>query len=312
MSLFRNIIILILLSTVVYGQQDPQYSQYMHNTAVLNPAFTGALGRSVVTAVERIQWVGLEGAPHTQTLAYHTIIEETNFGVGGNIINDAIGPLNEVYFDGMASYAVLLSNKVKLAFGVKIGGHYFSVDKSKIILDNQNDIKLNGEVNKLFFSIGTGLYLNTQRFYIGLSVPNLVPSRVYSGDIQNGSLVKMNYQMFIMSGYAFTINELTRLKPAMLIKIAEGLPTSIDLSANVLYDRFHLGISHRVKDSFTFSAGFDINENFFIGYAYDLTSSRFSVTNSGSHEIILKYKGRSKVSTTAHMIQCHGGGLAWF
>ncbi len=300
---------LLFLSVTIKAQYDPQFTQYMHNTTVVNPAFTGALGQPIITAVERIQWAGLKGAPHTQSLSFHAPMRKNNLGLGMNIINDAIGPLKEIYVDAVASYAVLFSNDTRLAFGLKLGGRYFQVDKEKLILEDMNDVKIQNDINELFVTVGAGLYFNSESYYFGISVPNLIPNRVYSGDIHSGSIIDTSYECFIIGGYAFQINYDTRFKPAMLVKIVEGSPVSIDTSANFLfYERFQLGLSYRLKDSFSITAGFDVTENVFVGYAYDLTSSRLRLATSGSHEIILKYKG----NTPRRRFGCEAGGLAWF
>ena len=89
---------LIVVSNL-FAQQDAQYTQYMYNTVSVNPAYAGSRGHLSIAALYRNQWVGLDGAPETQTLNFHTPMGYRGVGLGVSIVNDKIGPTSETYFD---------------------------------------------------------------------------------------------------------------------------------------------------------------------------------------------------------------------
>ena len=95
---------------------------------------------------------------------------------------------------------------------------------------------------------------------------------------------------FLSAGYVFSLSENTKLKPSFLLKSAFDAPTSLDVSANVLFfDKFELGATYRLDDSVGAMANFAITPNIRVGYAYDYVTSELNVTTSGSHEIMLLF-----------------------
>ena len=160
----------------MYAQQDAQYTQYMFNTLAVNPAYAGSRGVYSINALHRSQWVGMDGAPTTQTVNFNTPVSE-RVGVGLSIVNDEIGngTNQDTYFDGVFSYTIPTSDEGKLSFGLKAGGHFLSVD-----FNNLRNYQAQGSVlappnidRKFSPNFGAGVYYHTDSFYAGLSDPNL-------------------------------------------------------------------------------------------------------------------------------------------
>ncbi|WP_435261483.1 PorP/SprF family type IX secretion system membrane protein [Tenacibaculum sp. nBUS_03] len=286
-----SILLLVFSSYIVNGQQDPQYTQYMFNTMSVNPAYVGSKGHTMINVLARTQWVGIDGAPDTQTLSYDTPLGYSGVGLGVNLVNDAIGPSNETYIDANVSYTVRTSEEGNLAFGLKLGGRFFSVDWSKGVFRDGNDRSLNENISKFLPTIGAGVYYYKSNWYLGLAVPNLLRTEHYD-DVSNGGVVateRMHY--FLIGGYVFDLSDSIKFKPAVLSKIVSGAPLSLDVSANFLFNnKFRLGAAWRWDDSISALLGFQINESLQIGYAYDLTTSNYSNYNSGTHEVMLRYE----------------------
>ena len=279
--------VLALLSiTTVFGQQDPQYTQYMYNMNVLNPAYAGSRGVTSIGILGRTQWVGVDGAPQTLTLAVHPPVGKA-VGLGLSVIHDEIGPTKEdnVYAD--FSYTIITSDEGRLAFGLKAGVTFMDV-RELIMVDNPDP--LNIPVHETSPNFGAGVFYYNQRFYAGLSAPNFLETRHLEkdGGIYSTASEKMHY--FLTSGYVFDITDNLKLKPSTMIKATTGAPLSVDLSLNLLVDeRVELGLSHRFDDSISALVGFQVNDDFRVGYAYDHTTSTFGEFNSGSHEILLLF-----------------------
>lgn len=286
-----SILLLVFSSCIVNGQQDPQYTQYMFNTMSVNPAYVGSKGHTMINVLARTQWVGIDGAPDTQTLSYDTPLGYSGVGLGLNLVNDAIGPSNETYIDANVSYTVRTSEEGNLAFGLKLGGRFFSVDWSKGVFRDGNDRSLNENISKFLPTIGAGVYYYKSNWYLGLAVPNLLRTEHYD-DVSSGGVVateRMHY--FLIGGYVFDLSDSIKFKPAVLSKIVSGAPLSLDVSANFLFNnKFRLGAAWRWDDSISALLGFQINESLQIGYAYDLTTSNYSNYNSGTHEVMLRYE----------------------
>jgi len=283
-KLFLSILVLMSI-TKSFGQQDPQYTQYMYNMIVLNPAYAGSKGVGSIGLLGRSQWVGVKGAPQTITISGHSPIGDA-LGVGVSIIHDEIGPVKEdnVFVD--FSYTINTSENGRLAFGVK-GGLTFLNVRELITVDSD---PLNIPINELSPNFGAGIYYYNDSFYAGLSVPNLLETRHFEDENGLVSTASEKAHYYFTSGYVFNVADNLKLKPSTMMRATEGAPLSLDLSLNLLIDdRFEVGLSHRLDDSISGLLGFQVNEDFRIGYAYDHTITSFGDYNAGSHEIILLF-----------------------
>ena len=284
-KLLIGIFVLISSISTVFAQQDPQYTQYMYNMNILNPAYAGSKGVTSIGLLGRTQWVGVDGAPQTATLSINGPVGK-NVGLGFSVIHDEIGPVKEdnAYVD--FSYTLNLSEEDKFAFGIKAGATFLNV-REVITVDVD---PLNVPVSLIAPNFGVGLMYYNDRFYAGLSVPNFIESRYL--DKKNGisSTASEKTHYFLTSGYVFDLDENLKLKPSTMLKATPGAPLSIDLSLNLLIqEKVELGLSHRLDDSISGMIGFNVNQDLRIGYAYDYTTSNFGEFNSGSHEIMILF-----------------------
>ncbi|WP_435262223.1 PorP/SprF family type IX secretion system membrane protein [Tenacibaculum sp. nBUS_03] len=281
----------ICLITNAYAQQDPQFTQYMFNTLSVNPAYAGSRGHAVITALGRTQWVGFDGAPDTQNLSYDTPIGYSRLGLGLNLVNDKIGPSHEIYFDGNLSYTVDTGELGNLAFGLRLGGRILNIDWTKGRLVKDEALFARNINGKFLPTIGAGIYYHEPEWYIGLSVPNFIRTEHYDKKLASTTTTAVErMHFFLIAGYVFELNENIKFKPAALTKIVSGAPLSLDVSANFLFnDKFRAGMSWRWGDSMSALLGFQATDSLLIGYAYDLTTSNYNVTNSGTHEVMIRY-----------------------
>jgi len=290
---FKILIVALFLfsikTTKSYGQQDPQYTQYMYNTMSINPGYAGSNEYLSISAMARSQWVGISGAPQTQTLTFHTPIGYSGVGFGMNIISDKLGPSQEVYFDANVSYTIKTSEEGNLAFGLRLGGRSLSLDWSKGRYQNPADVVFNQDINNKFLpTLGAGLYYHTEKWYVGLSVPNFLRTDYYDDKIESVAAERLHY--FLIAGYVFDLTESILFKPAAIVKVVSGAPLSMDLSANFLFnERFDLGLAYRLDDSVSALFGFQVSDSLHFGYAYDLTTSNYRNYNSGTHEVMLRF-----------------------
>ncbi|MDZ7613060.1 MAG: type IX secretion system membrane protein PorP/SprF [Flavobacteriaceae bacterium] len=290
----RNLILVfgfILAMNSLFGQQDPQYTQYMYNMNVLNPAYAGSTGTLNLGLLARKQWTDIDGAPKTATFSAHAPVAR-NVGGGFSVIADEIGPVKEQNIYADLSYTIKTSEEGRLAFGLKGGVTLQRIDLLSIILpQDPNDPLFQDNVNNTYPNFGAGIFYYTEKFYVSFSVPNILKSTHF--EKSNGIISEASEEMhyFLTSGYVFNLSENTKFKPSFMAKGVTGAPVSIDLNANFLfYERLELGASYRYDDSVSALINFGVTKDFRIGYAYDYNVSDFSYSNTGgSHEIILLY-----------------------
>ncbi|MBC8770610.1 type IX secretion system membrane protein PorP/SprF [Arenibacter sp. BSSL-BM3] len=298
-SLLVTVLMLFSLFAGLYAQQDAQYTQYMYNTMSVNPAYAGSRGQLSIAALYRSQWVGLEGAPKTQTLNLHSPIRNSRLGYGISIINDNIGDgvVQETQFDAVLSYTVDVALDAKLSFGLKVGGNMLSLDFNGLNNFDAENIQGDDIDNKFSPNFGVGVYYHTDKFYAGLSAPNLVETQYFDNSqrdpnsVQFLSAERMNF--YLITGYVFDLNNNFKFKPAVLTKVVGGAPLQIDLSASFLFnDKFSFGAAYRWDAALSGMVGFQLSDQFMVGLAYDRETTELGGTqfNDGSFEVFLRFE----------------------
>ncbi|MBO0331723.1 PorP/SprF family type IX secretion system membrane protein [[Muricauda] lutisoli] len=285
-----------ILSTGVMAQQDAQYTQYMYNTLSVNPAYAGSRGQLSFAGLYRSQWVGLDGAPETFTLNLHSPIQNSRLGYGISIVNDNIGDgvVQETYLDAVISYTIDVSMDAKLSFGLKAGGNMLSLDFNGLRNFDQEVVNQNNIDNRFTPNFGLGIYYHTDKFYAGISAPNVLESEYFDNDnSDNGvnflSAERMN--IYLITGYVFDLGADLQFKPALLTKAVGGAPLQVDLSASFLFaNKFSFGAAYRWDAAVSGLVGFQVSEQIMLGLAYDRETTELGGTqfNDGSFEVFLR------------------------
>ena len=278
-----------------FAQQDAQYTQYMYNTININPAYAGSRGVMSIFGLHRTQWVGLDGAPVTNAFSLNTPINNSNLGVGLSVVNDRIGPTNDNTISADISYTIPMSEDYKLSFGIKASGNVFNLDVSKLTPQQAADPSLQNYNSKFSPNFGAGIYLHSDKLYLGLSVPNFLQGTKYNDNSVAVFQERMNF--YAIAGYVFDLSESVKFKPAFLTKVVAGAPLQVDASANFLFfDKLMLGGAYRWSAAVSALAGFQVTDGLFIGYSYDMETTKLRRYNSGSHEIFLRFELFNKVN----------------
>jgi type IX secretion system PorP/SprF family membrane protein len=279
---------LMLTGFAGFAQQDSQYTQYMYNTINVNPAYAGSRGVMSIFGLHRTQWVGLDGAPVTNTASINTPINNSNLGMGISFVNDRIGPTNENTISADLSYTINTSETYKLSFGIKGTANLFNLDISKLSTADPDPSLVNLD-NQFTPNVGAGVYFHSDQTYVGLSVPSFFETTRY--DDNSVAINKERMSFYLIGGHVFDLSYNLKFKPAMLAKITEGAPMQLDVSANfLLMDKFVLGAAWRWDAAVSAMAGFQISDGLYVGYGYDMETTQLNNYNSGSHEIFLRFE----------------------
>jgi len=265
----------------------------MYNVQTYNPAYVGSRQAISVVGLYRVQWVGYDGAPKTQTLSVSAPIAKQRLGVGFSIENDKIGPMTATGAYADFAYHLPINEKSKLSFGTKIGANLLSASLSSVKLDDPNDVSFNSNIqNKTIPNVGFGMYYYSAKFYAGISTPQILTKTV-SGDYQGQSinLYQQKTHVYLIAGKVFNLTESFDLKPTILTKVVAGSPLQADLTTTIIYKQLlYAGAMVRTGESIGGLIGFMFSNTLLFGYSYDWTI--LNKTNSyhyGSHELILRY-----------------------
>lgn len=277
----------------VSAQQDPEYTHYMYNMSVVNPAYaTGVPAMMNFGGLYRTQWVGAYGAPKTFTFFGHTAIND-KIEAGISFISDDIGDgakkENNVYAD--FAYVLKLGGKNKLSLGLKAGFSSMQTNFNGFrFTDPQTDLVFAENINATKPNIGVGAYYFRGNLYVGLSVPNLLKSKYIEEKSGINAFGSEEIHTFLTAGYVFQVSDKVKLKPAFMSKFVKGAPITLDVTANVLYnEKFEFGAAYRIDDSVSALFNINVTPTLRVGYAYDYTLTNFGQFNSGTHEIMLLF-----------------------
>ncbi len=280
----------VLIAQQISAQQDPQYTQYMYNMNIINPAYAGISEGLSVGALYRSQWVGLDGGPETFTFNIHSPVGK-QLALGLSVISDKIGPVEETNAYVDVSYTIPLGMETRLAFGVKGGFtfHDIAIAESQITLVDLSDPFFANAINETTPNIGAGVYFyKPNKYYISISVPNIL-NGVHL-DANGTKIGSESEHLFTAAGYVFDLSENFKLKPHALLKYAFDAPISYDLNANLfMYDLVEFGVGYRLDDSFSTMINFQVTKDLRIGYAYDAINSGLDIVTNSSHEVFINY-----------------------
>lgn len=294
MTPFKYILLLLCCATPFWGtaQQLPQFSQYTFNTIAINPAYAGARDVFAINLLNRNQWVGIKGAPETQTIAINSSIPNSKFGIGLSAINDQLGYEKSTFIYSDLSFTIDMSRfqTRRLSFGLKAGLAKYDLDKDIYNdPDNQNDNLLTNFNSKWRPNFGFGLYFRTDRLFLGLGIPKLFD---IAKSIEQEFKTYQEINLYINGGYLLELNSDFKIKPTFMVKYLKGSPLAIDLNAYfiLMQDKLWLGAAYRIGDAIGAQARYQIIQGLYLGYAYDFTTSNLNPYSYGSHEVILSFE----------------------
>jgi type IX secretion system PorP/SprF family membrane protein len=286
-----GLIILFLLGILgsVSAQQDPMFTQYMHNPVSINPAYAGSRGTLNVVAMHRQQWVGIDGSPKTLALSVNSPFINYNVGVGLSLLYDELGPTRQTGIYADYSYHLKVTNKTKLAFGLKGGINIYDINLQGLRGSEGDDYISMYGYRKLYHpNVGFGTYLYSDRFYLGLSIPKMLQNNLSDDD--NTLINKEERHYFLTGGVVLDVSENIKFKPSTTVRIVSGAPVSAEFSAAVLlHDRLWLGGMYRLNDAAGAMVKFDLTDQLSVGYSYDYTLSELRPFNQGTHEVFISY-----------------------
>jgi len=272
------------------AQQRPLQSLYMFDPLLINPAYAGTQVQLSATAIYRNQWVNLDGAPKTFTATAHSGFRKYRVGLGFILSNDQIGIHNDVGFYGVYSYKIPITKKGQLSFGIQGGFNNLRSNYGLLDPKNPSDPYFGVITNKFNPNVGAGVYYRQANFYIGASVPYILDNKVVG--LENlGAVAKQHRYYYLIAGFTRKLSNTVKFVPSTLIKVQDDAPMTFDINSFlVFYDAVGIGISYRFSDSVIPMFELQLNENFHVAYAYDITTSALNQYSNGSHEIMINYR----------------------
>jgi type IX secretion system PorP/SprF family membrane protein len=278
------------------AQQEAQFTQFMYNKLMVNPAYAGSRGVPSITAIYRSQWIGFEGAPQSALVSFNAPFMSKRVGVGVTMRHVKIGLQRDFSGSLAYSYDLVSSEDVSVRVGLSGMIRSFGVayNDATFVDIGDNSISVQQESN-IFGNVGAGLYATVkEHYYFGLSVPQLY-SNVIGLANNSANLLARQYQHFYgMAGAIIPLSDDINLMPAVMLKYVQNAPLDADINLNLdIRQKFTAGVSYRmggdgIGDSMDLLAYWQASPQMAIGVAYDFTLSSLKDYSSGSVEVLMQ------------------------
>jgi type IX secretion system PorP/SprF family membrane protein len=285
------------------AQQLPQYTNYVLNDFVLNPALAGTKEDFEVKSDNRYQWVGITDAPRTFVLSVDGPYQTMNMGFGGYVYSDVTGPTSRTGFALCYGYHVKLTDQLKLSLGLSGGIEQFALDGTQITLHDPGDPALpNAYQSVLVPDFGFGAQLYSDKYWLGISIPQLYEARLKFLNSTSSELDDLKTHFYITGGYNYDVNDNVRIEPSFLLQYVDPIPLQINLSVRAIYKKmvwigggiqsyFSGGL---VVDAISMLVGYTYKDYLLVAYSYDFPTSTISSYTTGTHEIMFGLKFKNK------------------
>ena len=278
-------------SSGLFGQQLPQYTQYMFNDFVINPAIAGVHDFYQIRTNHRFQWVGLLDPPVTNSIAFYGPHANLDMGYGGYIYNDVTGPTSRTGITGSYAYNIAISGDIRLSMGISASMMQFRVDGTQLNPKDVSDPSILEMVSTTYVpDAGIGVYLYGEEFYVGLSAAQLLNNNLKIFENKNG-LNRLKTHINLTGAYRFEVDPDWVLEPSVMIKGTAPKELSFDITAKIEWKKMVWGaVSYRFHEAIGIMVGYSYEETLFFGYAYDIGITSLRKYNTGTHEIMIGYR----------------------
>lgn len=279
---------ILLCPSNLQAQQKVQYTQYMYDASVINPAYVGADEALSLTFINRNQWTGINGAPTTQTLSAHTLFREKKLGAGIMVHREKIGVHSNFNIATNYAYHLPVGYNKTLSFGLQAGIHTRNSDYGSLTTGATDPGLRNIPVSETYLDLGFGFYYRSPKLHIGYSIPEIIPNQVSIDENYASGFQEINHFLFMQ--YNLTVSPIIDLQPGFLIKYINGLPLSYDLNLIATFKEVvSIGASYRKEESIDFLLRLQVTPQLQFGYAYDYAIGNLSGISNGSHELMARY-----------------------
>jgi len=279
-----------LVSNKAEAQQDPNFTLYNFNMNIINPAYAGTKDSPELNLVYRSQFLGIDDAPRTVSMAYSKNVGR-NLGIGISLINDKVFILKQTDVAVDISYKIKLSEQTKLYFGLKAGGGFTNIDLTRAYDGGDDPLFLE---NQDFFNphVGAGIHVQNKNFYITVSTPNFLKGKRYEKQGNAPTVAIDNSHFYLGTGVNLSLSENLMVTPMFMMRNVEGVPNSYDMGAAFdIHKKVIIGMNYRVKEMISSYTLLNVSDKLKFGVAYDVTmSDLYLVDQRGSIEFIFKYQ----------------------
>lgn len=277
--------------SILMAQQLPQFSQYMFNEFVLNPALAGVDDYFQIRTNHRFQWIGMNEAPLTNSISFYGPHANMDMGYGATVYTDITGPTSRTGISGSYAYNIPLQKSIRLSMGLKLSMLQYRVDGTQLFPKDLSDSYIQGVVSTTYVpDAAVGMYVYGEGFYAGFSAIQLFNNQLTIFGEKTG-LNKLKSHYYLTGGYRYKIDEDWVVEPSTIIKASTPRQYNFEVTAKVEWqEMLWLGIGYRFDEAISIITGYNYDNKFYFGYAYDIGITELRNYNMGSHELMIGYR----------------------
>ncbi|MCV9927342.1 type IX secretion system membrane protein PorP/SprF [Flavobacterium sp. LS1R49] len=294
MKIIKNILAgaLLLFSSMLFAQQESIFTTYRYHMNVVNPAYAGVDGETVITSTFRRQWTGVKDAPETQAVSFATSVGG-NLGLGVSMVYDKTFIEKQTQLGIDLSYKLQIGALTDLYLGLKAGGNFYNVNTSGLeTYLPQSDPALSS-ISEFNPNVGIGALLKNEKYFVSLSVPRMLNTERAKNNDGYASVATDRPHIYLSSGYNFDFGTITPLvlKPSFMLRYVNGAPISLDVNTMLqIQEFFEIGASYRTDDVFAGLINLTISNRMMLGYAYEVNTGKVLASAKNSNEFFIRFK----------------------
>lgn len=293
MKKIKNILMVgtsLLFCIAIYSQEQNIFTRYRYHMNIINPAYVGVDGQTLLTSSLRRQWTGVPDGPESQYLSFGTPIAN-NLAIGLSLENNKTFIEKQGFFGLDISYKLQLSTNTEMYFGIKAVADFYNVNFSGLNTYNVIADPSIQSISRFSPNIGVGTLIKGNEWYASFSAP-----RVFDiAKVKEKEGVALVYtdlpQMYVGAGMDFNINDDIVLKPSLIWNYIQKNPSILNITTMVnFYDNFELGANYSTDDKYAALATIRVSKRFVFGFAYEMSTIAALARSKNTNEILLQFK----------------------
>ena len=279
-------LVCLSLAISVNAQHEPIYTQYGMNQGMFNPAYTAVNNVFGVSLMSRVQWIGLNGAPFTNTLIAQTSFFNNKGGAGLLINSNTYSVSNNLEIFAQAAYKIATGIDSQLSIGLQAGYLDYRNDFTKIPEADLDPLFGAVEENVSEPNVGMGIFFNTTNFYLGFSIPKYIE---YKSSENATDLLNYKRHYYGSVGAVLPMGLLKFKATALTIITDDNFSYELTTSL-LLAETIWAGIFTRNLNAFGAMGMFEITDRLKLGLTVELPSTELVTNQYGSYEMFFSWE----------------------
>jgi type IX secretion system PorP/SprF family membrane protein len=284
------LVLSLLFSIAIYSQEQNIFTRYRYHLNIINPAYVGVDGQTLLTSSLRRQWTGVPNGPESQYLSFGTPIAN-NLAIGLSVENNKTFVEKQGFLGVDMSYKLQLSRSTDMYFGIKAVADFYDVNFSGLNTYNVVIDPSIQSISRFSPNIGVGTLIKGEDWYAAFSVPRIFDLAKVK-EKEGVALVYTDLpQMYVGAGMNLYMSDDIVMKPSLNWNYIQKSPSILNVTTMVsFYDKFEIGANYSTDNKYAGLATIRVSNRFVFGYAYEMSAITALARSKNTNELLLQFK----------------------